>query len=261
MKVDVFLNKSIEDNASMYFDESKKAKKKIESIDKVLDDYKKKLNVLLKKEEVEKDKVSDDIIDDRKKEWYEKFRWFFTSEGFLVIGGRDATSNEIIIKKHTEDKDLVFHTDMAGSPFFVIKSKGREVSEASIKETASATACYSKAWKAGMMTASVFYVEPSQVTKEAQSGEYLQKGSFMIRGKTNYVDPNMKIAIGLKDNVVIGGPVESVSHVTDNFVVLVSGTEKSGAIAKLIQKKIGKVNLDEIIKFIPAGGSSIEKKR
>ena len=50
----------------------------------------------------------------RKQEWYEKFHWFFSSEDFLCIGGKDATSNEIIIKKHTEkilrDKSDVFET-------------------------------------------------------------------------------------------------------------------------------------------------------
>ena len=29
------------------------------------------------------------------KEWYEKFRWFYSSEGFLCIGGRDSTTNDI----------------------------------------------------------------------------------------------------------------------------------------------------------------------
>jgi len=47
------------------------------------------------------------------KEWYEKFRWFISSDDFLILGGRDATSNEIVIKKHTEKNDLVFHR-----PFF-----------------------------------------------------------------------------------------------------------------------------------------------
>ena len=56
-----------------------------------------------------------------KREWYEKFRWFISSEGFLVIGGRDATSNEIVIKKHADKNDLVFHTDIKGSPFHLSK--------------------------------------------------------------------------------------------------------------------------------------------
>ena len=133
---------------------------------------------------------------DKKREWYEKFHWFISSQGFLCIGGKDATSNEIVVKKHMDKEDLVLHTDMAGSPFFVIKN-GQEASEKTIEEAAQATAVYSKAWKLGHTSADVFYVKPEQVSKEAQSGEYMQKGSFMIRGKTTYLRPKLEYAIGL----------------------------------------------------------------
>ena len=70
----------------------------------------------------------------RKKEWFEKFRWFFTSDNMLVIAGRDATTNEIVVKKHTDKHDLIFHTEMAGSPFGVFKTEGKKPSIAIIKE-------------------------------------------------------------------------------------------------------------------------------
>jgi predicted ribosome quality control (RQC) complex YloA/Tae2 family protein len=82
-----------------------------------------------------------------------------------VIGGRDATSNEIVIKKHTIASDLVFHTDMAGSPFFVLKSSTdntKGLDQQSIKEAADATCSFSRAWKMGLSTQSVFYVNPEQ---------------------------------------------------------------------------------------------------
>jgi len=28
------------------------------------------------------------------RQWYEKFRWFTSSEGFLVVAGKDTVSNE-----------------------------------------------------------------------------------------------------------------------------------------------------------------------
>ena len=43
----------------------------------------------------------------RKQEWYEKFRWFFTTGGRLAIGGRDAQTNAALIARHLEDKDTV----------------------------------------------------------------------------------------------------------------------------------------------------------
>src|SRR3989338_700530 len=94
------INKSVEQNASLYYDKAKKIKKKIEGARKALADTQKKLEKIEKqklKEEKSKEQVQ--LTEPSKKEWYEKFRWFISSEGFLVIGGRDATTNEIIVKK------------------------------------------------------------------------------------------------------------------------------------------------------------------
>ena len=62
---------------------------------------------------------------------------------------------------------------MAGSPFFVIKTKGVKVEEATLNETAQATASYSRAWKAGIAAAEVFFVNPEQVSKKAKPGEFI----------------------------------------------------------------------------------------
>ena len=64
------------------------------------------------------------------KQWYEKFRWFTTSDGFLVVAGKDTVSNEVLIKKYTKQEDVVFHAEITGSPFVVIKAEGKEISEA-----------------------------------------------------------------------------------------------------------------------------------
>ena len=63
------------------------------------------------------------------KEWYEKFRWYISSDGFLVVAGKDTVSNEVLIKKYTIQEDVVFHAEITGSPFVVIKSEGRPISE------------------------------------------------------------------------------------------------------------------------------------
>jgi len=223
MEIEIFLDKSVDENAGLYFEKAKKAKAKLEGARKALEESKTKLDQLLQEEskfiEEEEKKA---LKRDRKKEWYEKFHWFFSTERFLCIGGKDATSNEIIVKKHLDKEDLVFHTDMAGSPFFIIKD-GQKAGENTINECAQAVAVYSKAWKLGHGTVDVFYVKPEQVSKEAQSGEFLAKGSFMITGKTNYLRPNLKYAIGLVNIVkknedgsniesseIIGGPIESI---------------------------------------------------
>ena len=126
MQLKIYLNKSLEENAGIYFDKAKKLKKKIEGAREALAESQKRKEKLLR-EKAEATTEAEVQVRKRERKWYEKFRWFYTSDGFLVIGGRDSTTNELAIKKHTDKNDMVFHTDMAGSPFFVIKSDNREI--------------------------------------------------------------------------------------------------------------------------------------
>jgi predicted ribosome quality control (RQC) complex YloA/Tae2 family protein len=261
MEIEFDLKKSVDENAGTYFNLAKKAKKKLEGANKAIKDSQKKLGQLQKQEDKfwqEEEKKQEKK--ERKKEWYEKFHWFTSSEDFLCIGGKDATSNEIIVKKHMDKEDLVFHTEMAGSPFFIIKN-GQEAKEITIEETAQAVAVYSKAWKLGHTSADVFYVKPEQVTKEAQSGEYMSKGSFMVRGKTTYLHPKVNYAIGLLNDEIIGGPITAIKKKTANFVIVIPGREKKSSSAKKIRSRLKGGDLDDIIKFLPAGGAEVKKSK
>ena len=254
------LTKGIDENAAVYFEKAKKIKRKIEGAEKALSDNLKKLKELeSKKEKIDLEKSKTKESKERKHEWYEKFRWFISSEGFLVIGGRDATSNEIVIKKHTDANDLVFHTDMAGSPFFIVKSEGKQIGEKTKEEVADATCTFSRAWKLGLQTSSVFYVAPDQVSKKTQSGEYMGKGAFMIYGKTNYISNKINIAIGInKNQQIMSGPFDAIKLNCEKYVALEQGTEKASSVAKYIKHKIGS-SIDEIIRALPSGGLKIRK--
>src|SRR3989338_1558780 len=284
-QIKLYIEKSLEENAGIYYDEAKKLKKKIEGAKEALKRHYSKLEELQKKaaqlEAKEAVKQSEKaLLSAKKKEWHEKFRWFYSSEGFLCIGGRDSTSNEIIIKKHTDKDDIVFHTDMAGSPFFVVKAEGKKVGESTLQECADATACYSRAWKLGLATLDVFYVKPEQVSKEPNPGEYVAKGAFIIRGKTNYLQPELKLAISVGKNTtnkeagnndkpgeenkvagkIIAGPVSAVKKNADKdakILLIIQGNEKPSDIAKFVQRKLGAGTLDEIIAMLPTGGCKI----
>ena len=187
MRIVLDLNKDINQNASKYFEKAKKLKKKIERIEQVIKEYSDKLKKLEQEEEKANLKTKQHKEPKREKKWYERFRWFISSKGFLVIAGRDATTNEIVIKKHTDKDDIVLHTDLPGSPFTVIKAEGKPIDERTIEEAAIFTASYSKAWDRALAYLDVFYVNPEQVSKKTESGEYMGKGSFMIRGRKNYI--------------------------------------------------------------------------
>jgi len=260
-KLTLDLTKSIDQNASAYFERAKKIKKKIKGAEKALNDNLKKLKELeTKKEKIVLEKSKEEKFKERKHEWYEKFRWFISSEGFLVVGGRDATSNEIVVKKHTNQDDLVLHTDMAGSPFFVVKGEGRTIGSKTKEEAADATCTFSRAWKLGLQTSSVFYVNPEQVSKKTKAGEYMGKGAFMIYGKTNYIKNIVNLAVGInKNQQIMSGPIDAIKTNCEKYVALVQGSEKSSAVAKYIQHKIGGT-IDEIIRALPGGGFRVKRE-
>ena len=91
------------------------------------------------------------------KEWFEKFRWFTSSEGFLVVAGKDVVSNEVLIKKYTEPYDIVFHAEIVGSPFAVIKTGGKDPGHQTLKEASEFAAAFSRAWREKMGSIDVYW--------------------------------------------------------------------------------------------------------
>jgi len=253
MELKLSINKSIEQNAETYFDAAKKFKRKIPGVKKTLDLYKTKLEAAKEHVESQQRTVREPKA---KKEWFEKFRWFISSDGFLVIGGRDATTNEIVIKKYTDKNDLVFHTELPGSPFVVIKNtENSNIPKDTIKEAAEFCASFSKSWKSGRTTAELYHITPEQVSKEAPSGmAALPKGSFMINGKRNHHEAALNIAI-CNVGRIMAGPVSAVKKQCEDkdlkYVEIMFGNDKLSDVAKKIQKIIGG-ELDEIVRSLPS---------
>jgi len=258
VQIRINVKKSLEENASEYFEKAKKGRKKIEGVKEALERFEQRKEKLLEKREVALKKAEKLEKPKRKKEWFEKFRWFKSSEGFLCIGGRDATTNEIVVKKHTSPDDVVFHTEAPGSPFFIVKSEGKTPGEETLEEAAMATAMYSKAWKMGITTVEVFSVKPEQVTKEAKAGEFVPKGAFMIYGKRKQYRVDLSLSVGMTvDGLIMGGPESAVKKNCKKAVNVIQGAEKTSDCAKKIQKILGGGDLDDIISVIPAGGCQI----
>jgi predicted ribosome quality control (RQC) complex YloA/Tae2 family protein len=244
MEVIIDVSKSIEQNAGTYFDKAKKLKKKIPGIQKTIELSRIKLSGVKVPEK------KHNVI--KKKEWYEKFRWFVSSDDFLVVGGRDATTNEIIVKKYMEKNEIVFHTELPGSPFVVIKNPdNKEIPETTIIEAAEFCASFSKSWKSGRGTAEVYHVKPDQLSKEAPAGMAgLSKGMFMVYGKREYVDARLNVFICMFNEKIMSGPSSAVKAHSEKFLEIVPGTDKLSDVAKKVQKFIGG-ELDEIIRALP----------
>ncbi len=261
VKVVLDIRESVDTNARRYFEAAKKARHKAKGAAETVERWKAKSAEELAAVEAKAAAPKTPVVK-RKKEWFEKFRWCFASDGTLLIGGRDATSNEVVVKKHTEPVDVVFHTDMAGSPFVIVKTEGKEVSAATLEEAAQFCAAYSRAWRNGLSMLEVFHVKPEQVSKEANTGEFLPKGAFMIRGKTLYHNALIAITLGLDaEGRIMAGPSSAVKKRCERSVDLLPGNEKASDVAKLVQKMLGGGELDEIIAALPAGGCKIAKRK
>ncbi|WEL17821.1 Fibronectin-binding A domain protein [Halorhabdus sp. SVX81] len=211
-------------------------------------------------------------------EWYERFRWFHTSDGFLVIGGRNADENEELVKKYLDRGDLFFHTQAHGAPATILKATGPSeappddisIPVSSQEEAAQFAISYSTLWKEGKYAGDVYCVGPDQVTKTPESGEYLEKGSFAIRGdRTYYDDTPVGVAVGITcepETRVIGGPPSAIAGQAETAIEVEPGRYAQNDIAKRLYREfkgrfadesfVRKVASPDLLQeFLPAGGS------
>jgi predicted ribosome quality control (RQC) complex YloA/Tae2 family protein len=265
VELDVML--SVHQNSQVYYDRAKKLSAKIKGAIAAIEETKK----LSEKERTPKIRRK---LSKSKPKWYEQFRWFISSDGFLVIGGRDAQSNEDIAKKYLEKRDIFFHTQVSGSPAVVIKTEGKAVPETTLIEAARFAVSYSGIWKSGQASGECYWVFPEQVSKTPESGEYLAKGAFVIRGKRNfYKDVLLGVALGLEMNgepKLIGGPADAIMKRAQFVIEIEPGEYNQNDLSKKIyrllierfdDKRLIKTiaSPDRIAMFLPPGGSRVKE--
>ncbi|MEE1156661.1 MAG: ribosome rescue protein RqcH, partial [Methanobrevibacter sp.] len=171
---------SIPENAESYYEKAKKAKKKTKGAIIAIENTKKQLEKIKSKKELAMENIS--IPKKREKKnlkWYEKLRWFITSDNTLVVAGRDAGTNEAVVKKYLDNNDIYLHADIHGASSTVIKLESKSLNDTILKESGEFAASFSSAWTKGFNTQDVFWVYPDQVSKTPEAGEFLAKGSFV----------------------------------------------------------------------------------
>jgi len=266
-KIKINTESSLQSIASVLFNEAKKQSAAISSIQAVKEKTEKKLEKFQSKTESEKDLII--VSEIRKKNWYERYRWFFTTDGYLTIGGRDAASNSAVVRKHLDKNDKIFHGDIFGSPFFILKD-AQDAPDTSMNEIAHATVCFSRAWREGMYGVSAYWVHPEQVKKSAPSGEFLPKGSFTIEGQRNFIkSETLRLAVGIipidDDYVLTCGPPDPIKKNSICYAIIEPhGLEMVEAakkirieFSKMFEDITRKINIDEFVRALPAGKSQI----
>jgi len=132
----------------------------------------------------------------RKIYWWERFNWFISSENFLVIGGKDMQQNEQLVKKYLRPRDIYVHADVHGASSVIVKNHTNgPVPPLTLSQAGSMTICRSAAWK-DKIVVEAYWVHADQVSKTAPTGLSLPTGSFMIRGRRNFM-PRMPLVMGI----------------------------------------------------------------
>jgi predicted ribosome quality control (RQC) complex YloA/Tae2 family protein len=283
MRFSLNLRRTLFENAAEYYERGKKAKQKAAGALTALEESRGKLADIEAKMRMAEERkakpveVMEELVKRKvkRKEWFEKFRWFTSSDGFLVVAGKDAVSNEVLVKKHAAPEDPVFHADISGAPFVVVKTDGKAPSEQALREAGEYAASFSRAWREGAGSADVYWVKPSQLTKSGPSGEYVPHGAFAVNGKRNWMrNVTLKVAIGVVEDETlrfVGGPVEAVKAKTKAYVALVPGDATGKEFLKQIlqalalklpkeqREKVGKASIEQIREFVPYTKGRIAK--
>jgi len=271
-EIAISIREPVNKSAQNYYDEYKRYKKKLSGLDIAISETEKKLQNLSKK------KVEVKEVREKKKfAWFEKYHWGYTHNNLLIIAGKDSQSNEYIVKNYLEKDDLLFHSTIQGSAHVILKN-GKNADKEDLENAALFAAIFSKAWSLGFASVDVYFVYPDQVSKTAESGEYLSQGAFVIRGEKNFFKKTlMKLALGICDinkfdkalqgeRVFIGSEQLLKEKNIDVVCELIPGKDKKGDIAKSIHNKLDKetklaVSLDEIIQALPPGTMEFVKNK
>ena len=287
LRFSIAVRKSLFDNAAEYYDRGKRAKQKSAGTIVALNESKRKLakieRQLHEAEEIRSLKPAEMLealakrkVENENKEWFEKFRWFTSSDGFLVVAGKDTVSNEVLVKKYTLQEDAVFHAEITGSPFVVVKSEGKPISEQVLREAGEFAASFSRAWRENAGSADVYWVKLDQLSKSGPSGESVPHGAFFVVGKRNWMrNTPLKLAVGVvvgEEACFVGGPIDSVKAKTQAYITILPGDLAGKELLKQLMKalrfklskeqreRLGKTSIEQIREFIPYTKAAIIQK-
>jgi hypothetical protein len=202
LTIDINLGVSPWSNAREYYEQRKSAlekeEKTLKSSTKALKSTAQKIEQDLKKGLKQEKALLRPV---RQPKWFEKFNWFVSSDGYLVLGGRDAQQNEILYKKYLRKGDVYVHADLHGAGTIVIKnnqaSPDAPIPPSTLSQAGTLAVCSSSAWDSKAVMAA-WWVNADQVSKSAPTGEFLPMGSFMVRGKKNFLPPaRLELGFGL----------------------------------------------------------------
>jgi predicted ribosome quality control (RQC) complex YloA/Tae2 family protein len=271
IEVTLDLRKDVNENATIHYERVKHNRDKVTGAERALAETRREIKRLEKAkelEEVDQAERRGGDRDKRKRFWFESNRWFVTSQGNLVVGGRDAQGNRKVVKRYLKDGDRYVHADIHGAPSIVVKASDiagnpLEITTEALEEACHYAICFSKAWSARIGSGEAYWVNPEQVSTTPQSGEFLPKGGFIIRGKRNLVrNLELELGVGLVEidgvELIMCAPVRAIRARTDRYYRLVPSKGKKTDVAKRLAKEFD-VSIEEVEGVLPPGGMDIHE--
>lgn len=190
---------------------------------------------------------------------YRKYRWFFTSSGKLVIGGKSAEQNELLLReiKESGKNFRIMHTSNPGSPFCVILSDLESVTEQDQKECAIFTACFSKAWKEATKETRVDIFSSSQLLKNKK----MKQGTWGVLGKVEKITVSLELALTNQKNILRAVPESSVKDKKNILLRIMPGNTPKEDMPKKLESVFGRrLNKEALLSALPSGGFKIYEK-
>jgi predicted ribosome quality control (RQC) complex YloA/Tae2 family protein len=201
-----------------------------------------------------------------KRRWFDKYRWFVSSEGAVVVAGRDAPSNDTLVRRNLKDGDYYVHADLQGAASVLVKkpTPPAQVTEVTLREAAQWAVAFSKAWRAGLASASAFWATPDQVSKSAVSGEFVPRGAFVIRGTKHFVrDLPLELGIGkiryeAEERWTVAPAAAVAARGAVEFLLTPGEDRERGEREKELARDLG-ISRTLVQLLLPAGGISARR--
>jgi len=203
----------------------------------------------------------------RRAHWFERYRWFLSSEGGIVIAGRDASSNDLVVRRNLKDGDFYVHADLHGAASVVVKHAppgDPPLSDATLREAGQWAVAFSKAWRAGLASAEAFWVDSDQVSKKAASGEFVARGAWVIHGTKHVLkDLPLELALGTvryegEERWTVAPPT-AVRALGEVRVLLTPGEDRERGPREVeLSKDLG-LPRPLLQSLLPAGGLSVRR--
>lgn len=283
------LDESVHQNAQRFFAVARKQKSKTKGATEALDATNLQLKRAKKKELKAQESGRLSKVKRSKRLWFENHRWSMTTGGHLLVGGKDAKGNDAIVKKHLSGSDMYLHADIHGAPscslrasqgfvvddyrpghipsdiptFKLVDKLGDErIDDDKLAEAATLALCWSRAWSSGGGHGTVFAVKPAQVSKTAQTGEFVGKGAFIVRGQRQWFkDLDVRLGIGIIAingvPLLMSGIPALISDICPRHAILSPGIVKKDKLANRIYQNTG-ISTDEILAVLPGHCEVIE---